>query len=196
MNLRTRPKQLAAAVAALTCVFVVIPVVALAAPSTIASSARPARIAIGSSPCSRAHLMEWFGEPGYGTAGTIFYELEFSNVSRHACTLKGFPGVTARNASGHQLGSAAGHETGSAEVPHLVTLAAAGGTAHAVLGAVDTGALPTCQRTTASYLQIYGPGQHSSGEVFLSIGACKNKGPIFMRVTPIKGGVGVPDYSF
>ena len=137
--------------------------------------------------------MEWFGEPGMGTAGTMVYELEFSNVSSHACTLKGFPGVTAIGASGHQLGSGAAHET---EVPHLVTLAAAGGTAHAVLGAVDVGALPTCQRTTARQLEIYAPGQHSFGDVPSSIGACKNKGPIFMHVTPIKSGVGVPDYSF
>ena len=193
MNLRTRPKQLVAAVAALTCAAIVIPVAGQAAPSISASSARPARVATVSSPCSRGDLMEWFGEPGMGTAGTMFYELEFSNLSSHACTLKGFPRVTAIGASGHQLGSAAAHET---EVPHLVTLAAAGGTAHAVLGAVDVGALSTCLRTTARQLQIYAPGQHNFGDVPSAIGACKNKGPIFMRVTPIKSGVGVPDYSF
>jgi hypothetical protein len=40
-------------------------------------------------------------------AGSIYYHLEFTNLSGRACTLVGYPGVSAINLSGHQLGSAA-----------------------------------------------------------------------------------------
>ena len=37
----------------------------------------------------------WTALPGDGYAGGVFYDLEFSNVGRHTCTLRGYPRVVA-----------------------------------------------------------------------------------------------------
>jgi hypothetical protein len=107
--------------------------------------------------------------------------------------LDGFPGLVALSVSGPQLGSAAAHLAGS--TPHLVTLAAAGGTAHVILRSIDPGFLATCHAATAGVLRLTPPGQHASVLVPLQIGACKNNGPIFMYVGPVEGGVGIPGYT-
>jgi len=44
---------------------------------------------------------------GDGAAGSVYYTLQFTNLSGHACTLRGYPGVSAVSLSGHQLGAPA-----------------------------------------------------------------------------------------
>jgi uncharacterized protein DUF4232 len=67
--------------------------------------------------------------PGDGTAGGVFYQLEFSNVSHTTCYLMGFPAVTAVNGT-TQLGLAAGQDHTFAVRKRVLTRGAA---AHAVL---------------------------------------------------------------
>ena len=66
-------------------------------------------------------------------AGGAYYTLNFTNLSGHACTLRGYPGVSAVSLSGGQIGSPASRGTAT---PKVVTLAN-GATAHAVLQAAD-----------------------------------------------------------
>src|SRR5713226_6886180 len=101
MNLTTGAARRVVAAAAMTCAAILIPAIALAAPR----SAAAARAAVTPT-CGAADLTAWLGIPGDGAAGSIYYELELSNTSSHACTLFGFPGVSAIDAHGHQLGSA------------------------------------------------------------------------------------------
>ena len=55
--------------------------------------------------CSTSDLVAWLpnGE-GNGAAGGIFYSLSLTNISGHACTVFGFPGVSAVNTNGRRLG--------------------------------------------------------------------------------------------
>src|ERR1700744_1164998 len=46
------------------------------------------------SACATSALKVSLGQAN-GTAGTVFYPLKFMNTSKLACTLRGFPGVTA-----------------------------------------------------------------------------------------------------
>src|SRR5258708_25414097 len=75
--------------------------------------------------CRSANTRVWYGLPGDGAAGHIFYQLQFSNIGHSACTFFGYPGVSALDIHGHQVGKPATH-TG-AKLP--LTLAP-GTTAH------------------------------------------------------------------
>src|SRR5215470_5469043 len=123
MNLTSRVARRIAGGLALAGMAVLLPAAASAAPAG-AGHRVPA--------CTSGNTRAWIGLPGDGTAGTTFYQLEFSNIGRAACTLFGFPGVSAIRASGHQAGPGASR-TGT---PRLVLLRP-GATAHAVLGVTD-----------------------------------------------------------
>src|SRR5204863_80686 len=69
--------------------------------------------------CTTRGLEVWLGVRGGGAAaGSTFYPMEFSNLSRHTCQLFGFPGVSAEK-GGHQVGRPAGRDNST---PHTVTL--------------------------------------------------------------------------
>lgn len=72
-----------------------------------ASVAAQAGTTAGTPPCTTAGLVVWLDTQGNGAAGSTYYKLEFTNQSRHTCRLGGFPGVSAVDLSGNQLGSAA-----------------------------------------------------------------------------------------
>src|SRR5215472_16158962 len=58
--------------------------------------------------CSTGNLSVWVDvDQSSGAAGTITYPLELTNVSGHACTVFGYPGVSALRPNGKQLGDAA-----------------------------------------------------------------------------------------
>jgi hypothetical protein len=187
MNLTTGAAHRFAAAAAMTCAAIFIPAIALAAPR----SAPPATAAV-TARCAAADLTAWLGIPGDGAAGSIYYELELSNTSSHACTLFGFPGVSAIDVQGHQLGSAAARD--HSDVSHVVTLDR-GATAHVLLRVVDTGALPGCHPAAAVELRIYPPGDTASVMVPFSFSACKKHGPVYMYVRATMSGAGIPGFS-
>ncbi len=135
--------------------------------------------------CQTGGLVVWINTQGNGTAGTIFYTLNFTNLSGHPCVLRGFPGVSAVNLRGGMLGRAARRDTG--QTVRSVTLTN-GHTAHAVLGIVDIGALPTtsCPPTTAAGLRVFPPNQKASKVIPFPFPACgRAGGPAFLRVRPV-----------
>src|SRR5437899_464512 len=57
--------------------------------------------------CTAAGLVVWLAsEPGGGAAGSTYYSLRFTNLSGRRCTLRGYPGISAVDLRGRQLGSA------------------------------------------------------------------------------------------
>src|SRR3954454_20070658 len=119
------------------------------APSLRAASAAPR--------CSTRGLVVWLDTQGDGTAGTVYHTIELTNLSGHACALSGYPGVSAVDLAGRQLGDPAAPDGSSVR---SVTLGS-GKTAHAVLGIDDAGNYPAsrCGKVTAAGLRIYPPGQ-------------------------------------
>ena len=63
----------------------------------MAPSAGAARaVASGPPPCKTSGIDVWFEpEIGGGTAGSVFYRFQLTNLSGHRCTLKGYPKVFA-----------------------------------------------------------------------------------------------------
>ena len=81
--------------------------------------------------CTATDLGAWVAvDQGNGAAGSIYYPLQFTNLGRHACAMRGFPGVSAIDRNGHQLGSPA--SWGRATPVRTVVLAS-GATAHTIL---------------------------------------------------------------
>ena len=128
-----------------------------------------------------------------GDGGTA-YQLELSNVSGRACTLYGYPGVSAAGPGGHQLGSAAGRDRG--DPVRLITLGR-GATAHVLLRITDVGNYPaaSCHPATAVALQVYPPNDFGPLRVPLSFRACPARGPVYPHVRATVTGTGIPGYS-
>jgi Protein of unknown function (DUF4232) len=183
MNLTSRVARRIAGGFALAGMAVVLPVTALAAPAgaghRVTGPAAPA--------CTSGNTRVWVGLPGDGTAGTTFFQLEFSNIGRTACSFFGFPGVSAIRANGHQAGPGA-RRTG---VPRLVILSP-GATAHAILGVTDAGAVCAHPVRTVN-LRVFPPGQHRAQVVPLALEACLHQR--VLRVRPVHSGTGIPGFT-
>jgi hypothetical protein len=166
-----------------------LPGAAQAATTTAASPARtsPAGTSPAWSPkCTSQQTEIWLGLGlGGGTAGTIFYPVEFTNVGHHACFLWGFPKAAAISASGHQIGKS----SRSLRLRHGVVELWPGWTAHATLGIVEAGNV--CSRPVgAASLRIRAPHQRASTELPFSFQACHGKRVLVFG--PVVPGVGIP----
>ena len=160
------------------------------------------------SPCATSGLEAWLGlaqatgpTSVMGTGGRlepggISYTLEFTNVSARACSLYGYPEVSAyagEGADATQIGSAAARDTSVR--PQPVTLAP-GQTAHSVLRVTSTGAFqPTaCAQVTAPELRVMLPDQVRPAFVPIQLSACSKKGPEFLTVQAIQPRLGIPGF--
>jgi hypothetical protein len=188
MKLKLRDCRRLAVGVALVCGAILLPTATLVASAT--SNAR-ASIQV----CGASSTEVWAAVEGDGTAGTIYYELEFSNVGAQPCTLHGFPTVWGVSTTGSAVGEPASHR-GTAVV---VTLQR-GATAHSILGVVDTGALCAGPGVATAGLRVIPPGQRSrglAGEADLvenfSVRVCPHQSS--MNVSPIRSGVGIPNYT-
>jgi len=142
--------------------------------------------------CTASDLGVWLAVgQGNGAAGTIYYPLELTNLSHHTCYLFGYPGVSALDRNGHQLGSPA--QWGSLRGAHIVNVAP-GATAHTLLAYHDAvvSTEPGCDPVnSAANLRVYPPGQRSATFAAFSFEACSHAGPIWMSIQePIVPGVG------
>lgn len=146
--------------------------------------------------CTSAGLVVWLDTVGSGSAGGSYFDLEFTNVSGHTCTLDGYPGVSAIDVAGHQLGSAASRDTVSPV--HKITLHSAtstaglpplGGTvtASVVLKITDVGVYSPsqCHYVTAAGLRVYPPNQTTAKVVPYPFAGCARRGAIFLQVGAI-----------
>jgi hypothetical protein len=141
--------------------------------------------------CTAGDLGAWVAiDQGNGAAGSIYYPLQFTNLSRHAGARRGFPGVSAIDRNGHQLGSPASWDH---VIPVRTVVLAPGATAHTVLRYSDATVTtaPGCHPVFSTFeLRVYPPGQYSATHAAFGLEACSHAGPIYLSVEPILPGVG------
>ena len=141
--------------------------------------------------CTASDLGAWVAvTQGNGAAGSIFYPLQFTNLSRRACAMRGFPGVSAINRSGHQLGRPASWDH---VIPVRTVVLAPGATAHAILRWSDAtiATAPGCHPTVSTFeLRIYPPGQYRATYAAFGLEACSHAGPVYLGVEAVQPGVG------
>ena len=154
--------------------------------TTSASAAPAAPSAVPA--CHAADLAVWVNEEAaQGAAGTAYYPLEFTNTSGHACATGAYPGVSATDASGRQLGDAAARDP---VFPGHVVVIPAGGTAHALLGygAVEV-STSGCKPKAAAQLKVYPPNSRTAINAFFDLPACTVGGShVYLRVAVIQPG--------
>lgn len=133
--------------------------------------------------CSSSQLVNWLDTSPNGTAGTIFYELQFTNLGNR-CTLRGYPGVSAVSLSGKQLGSPATRVTG---IKLKTITLKRGATVKAALGIVDTGAIPSsqCKAVTAAGLRVIAPNTTGSTVIPFPFSTCSATGRSSLTVRPV-----------
>jgi hypothetical protein len=145
------------------------------------------------------------GRRGMPTTAGTYYTLEFTNISHRACSLYGYPEVSAyadnRTTSGirggrmtaGQIGSAAIRDTSVRPQPVLL---APGATAHSVLRVAAVGRTDpaACAQVTAQELRVTPPHQGRSAFVPVHIPVCSQKGHASLSVQAIQARAGVPGY--
>ena len=142
---------------------------ALLAAAVIAS---PAAEAAATKACPASGLVIWAGEePGGGTAGSVFYRIEFTNLSGHTCTVSGYPKVNAVDLKGRTIGAAATQAPGKKAKPVKL---APGDSAVATLQIVEALNFPAgkCKATTAAGLRVGVPGGSGSKIAPLAFETC------------------------
>jgi hypothetical protein len=162
-----------------------------------ATSSPAAGAATAIPPCTAAlgqhgNVSVWVAvDQGNGTAGTTYYPLEFTNTGQHACSLFGYPGVSAISRTGQQLGSPAswGSRSGARQV-----VLEPGATAHTILAYHDVRAYTprVCDPVdTTVELRIYPPGQRIATYAAFDFEACSHAAVDYMGIIePIRPGVG------
>jgi Domain of unknown function (DUF4232) len=158
---------------------------AIAAGGGAVVAASPAAIAAGSAACQTRGLVVWLNTTPNGAAGSAFYTLNFTNLSGSRCTLRGYPGVSAVNLRGRQLGRAATRN--SSRRVRTVSIRN-GGTASTTVQIVEAGNFPpsSCGMTTAAGLKVFPPNQGASRTVPFPFPACSRSGPSVLSVQAIK----------
>jgi len=133
-------------------------------------------------------LETWFAPEGNGYAGGAQYVVEFSNVGRTTCTVRGYP--TAKlTENGMQVGL---KSTRDPLVPVKTVTLAPGRTAHVALFITDAGAV--CHPVATNGLSIRPPGvMHASHFPLVAFGGCPGRSTL--RVDAVHAGVGIPYYS-
>ncbi|HZC73692.1 MAG TPA: DUF4232 domain-containing protein [Jatrophihabitans sp.] len=138
--------------------------------------------------CVTSHLVVWMGVPGDGAAGSMYFPLEFTNIGSRACTLRGFPGVSAW-AHGHRIGSPA---SWAHTVPTRTVTLKPRATAHTVLRVVDVGNFPrsACKAATATSIKVFPPNTRVARQISFRLRVCSVarthslaiQGPVIPRV--------------
>ena len=180
-------RRVTAVIAAASVAGLIVTTAAFAATSS--GTARTSAAAVHA--CTTADLGAWVAaDQGNGAAGSIYFPLQFTNVSRHTCSMRGFPGVSAIDRNGHQLGSPG--RLGQCDRPAYRA----------------TRARRDCARDTAverrrsqhgtrvrshvrRILPAYLPARSVLRDpAFFSLEVCSHTGPVYMHVGPILPGVG------
>ena len=155
--------------------------------------------------CATSGLEAWLGlgadrvgdggPPGAYPARATYYTLEFTNISDRACSLYGYPEVSAYRdspAAGGPIGGTAIRDTSVHPKPVMLE---PGATAHAVLRVAGDTEPAGCARVTAGELRIMLPRQAQPSFVPAHIPVCSHRGHVSLSVQAIQARPGVPGYT-
>ncbi len=192
-HLSTTTRRIVAVIAAASVTGLIVTTAAFAASSSgtvlASDTARASSAAVPA--CTAGDLGAWVAvDQGNGAAGSIYYPLQFTNLSGHACAMRGFPGVSAIDRNGRQLGSPAAW---SARVAAHTIVLAPGATAHTILRYSDAAVTtaPGCHPVFSAFeLRIFPPNQFGATHAAFDLEACSHAGPIYLTVEPILPGPG------
>jgi hypothetical protein len=157
--------------------------------------------------CSTSGLEAWLGlggagatspgnagPPGAYPARETYYTLEFTNVSDRACSLYGYPEVSAYRDSPVAGGPIAGTAIRDTSVRPKPVMLEPGATAHAVLRVTAAAKPAGCPEVTAAELRITLPRQARPSFVPAHIPVCSQRGHVSLSVQAIQARPGIPGH--
>lgn len=136
--------------------------------------------------CAASGLRISLTPAGGAGRGEVGYALDFTNVSRVKCELRGYPAVSAYRGSGVQVGNAAADATATA---HRVVLAPGTTARAAVTVSVASASGRGCRPVVATGLRVTPPGASAARYIRHSLLACSAAGPrapVFLRVRAVE----------
>jgi len=159
------------------------------APSTSTSTSSTPAAPPGPAECTTSALKVKVGSSN-GAAGTIYYSIDFTNVSGSSCFVEGYPGVSlvsAGNSSGSQVGADAKRDP--VVTPRQIVLAP-GQTANSQLGVAEAGNFPasSCDPVTAHWLKVFPPDQTVPEYVAFSTQTCASTSTPTMHIAALTSG--------
>jgi hypothetical protein len=148
-------------------------VLAFALLGALTSAAAPARTS--ASGCRTSNLVVWVAPTGNAGARSTYVTLKFTNQSGRACTLTGYPGVSALDLRGRALGSPASRDPSTKRTVCLAN----GATASATVRIAFAGNFPPsgCRRRAAAGLRVYPPDPTAAKTVPIPFEACSLPAP-------------------
>jgi hypothetical protein len=171
-----------AAGAGLAVAAILLPTAALASSGSAAQAAHP------TASCAAANTRVWYGNAeGGAAAGHTFIEFQLSNTGRSTCSFFGYPGVSALNSGGTEVGKPASH----AGTKITVSLAP-GATAHFVLKITDA-SLICAHPVHATQIRVFPPSQFHAQIVSLATQQCTGRS--VMSVDAVHPRAGIPGFS-
>ena len=182
MKLSTRLSRRLAVGVGLASAAILLPTAALASSAVAGAPGRPAVPA-----CISTHTRVWYGVPGDAATGHIRFQLQFSNIGHSTCSFFGYPGVSALDIHGHQVGLPASHSG-----TRLTVTLAPGGTAHVVLELTQA-AFVCAHPVKTSVLRVFAPGQTHAQLVEFPSASCPGKS--LLHVDALHPGAGIPGFS-
>ena len=182
MKLSTRLSRRLAVGAGLASAAILLPTAALASSATAGA---PNRLSVPA--CISTHTRVWYGVPGDGATGHIFFQLQFSNIGHSTCSFFGYPGVSQVDVHGHQVGLPASHSG-----TRLNVTLAPGGTAHVVLEVTQAGFV-CAHPVKTTLLKVFPPGQTHAQLVGFASQACIGKS--LLHVDALHPRAGIPGFS-
>jgi hypothetical protein len=134
--------------------------------------------------CNSSQAVVWLETRGDPGAGNVYYTVAVTNLSPNACALRGYPGVSAVDLAGRQLGDAADR---TAQTPVRTVTLGSGRTARFILRLNQVGVFPpqSCRPVTAAGLRVYLPGAPKAAVVPVPLGACSRSGRSFLHVAAV-----------
>jgi hypothetical protein len=155
----------------------------------VASPASLSPAAAGPASCAtkdlRAKLVN-----AQGAAGSVYQNIDFTNVGSTACSLYGYPGVSlGKGMPFKQIGAAAQRSTTAA--PTVVTLSP-GQTANALLRVTQALNYPRakCAPTKTTALQIYPPNQTTALYLTYAATGCTSTSVNLLTIGVVQAGAG------
>ncbi len=136
--------------------------------------------------CTTAGLVVWLDtQPAATLRHAVDYNVQMTNLSGHACVLRGYPRISAVDIRGNQLGRAARRDT--RKRVESVRLGR-GATARAVLRITDVGiySRSRCGHRAAAGLRIYLPHGKSSKRVPFPFAACSRPAVHYLAIQALQ----------
>jgi hypothetical protein len=150
--------------------------------------------------CATSGLQAWLGlgpasVTGIRPAEGTYYTLEFTNVSDRACSLFGYPEVSAYRDTPKARGPIGGAAARDPSARPKPVMLAPGATAHAGLLVTTSAEQVNCVRVTVEELRIALPGQARPAFVPAHIPVCSQEGQVSLSVQAIQARPGVPGFT-